>query len=127
MTTYTEIHESFNIAELQLIKNALTNHDIEYRVLNEMLLQVGNAEVMGYSGARVQVDSLKVGQAKQLLQELELVGSDQTLEGEDTFFTPILKITNRIPLINWLDPVLQFLVFILLVAILVFGVLFWLG
>jgi hypothetical protein len=124
---YTEIHESFNIAELQLIKNALTNNDIEYRVLNEMLLQVGNAEVMGYSGARVQVNSLQVGRAKQLLQELDLLGSDQTLEGEDDLFAPILKITGRIPFLNWLDPVLQFLGFILLIAILVFVVLFWLG
>ncbi|MEM1325413.1 MAG: DUF2007 domain-containing protein [Bacteroidota bacterium] len=127
MITYTEIHESFNIAELQLIKNALTNHDIDYRVLNEMLLQVGNAEVMGYNGARVQVDSLKVGQAKRLLHELNLVGSDQTLEGEDTFLMPVLRLTERIPLLNLLDPVFQFLGLVLLGAILLFAMLFWLG
>lgn len=125
MNDYIDIHESFNIAELQLIKNALSHHDIDYHILNETLLQLGNMEAMGYSGARVQVNSLQATAAKILLDELKLVPLSEAADEEMPFWMErFTKMTDQLPFLNWMAPFLRFLMVVLLSAILLFVLLF---
>jgi len=122
---YIDIYESFNVAELQLIKHALASGDIEFKVFNEILLQAGNAEAMGYSGARIQVHILQVADANRILRELGFKGDASTKEEDQFgFMLRFTELTDRIPLLNRLYPPFRLIIALLVLTLLIFGVLF---
>jgi hypothetical protein len=69
---FVTVYEAYELTELQLIKHAFANADLDFRVLDELSLQTGNTAVMGYSGARVQVPSRRAGLAREVLRELKV-------------------------------------------------------
>ncbi|MEL6944257.1 MAG: hypothetical protein AAFO82_16470 [Bacteroidota bacterium] len=121
---YIDIYESFNVAELQLIKHALANEEVEFKVLNEILLQAGNAEAMGYNGARVQVHIMQVAEANRILRELGFKEASSQEEDQFLFMRQFTELTDRIPLLNRLYPPFRLIIGLLVLILLIFGLLF---
>ena len=67
---YTDIYSTHSVHELGLLKDALHRADIPYKILNEVALHVGNVELVGMEGARLQVEANRKIEAIQLLEEL---------------------------------------------------------
>lgn len=121
---YIDIYESFNVAELQLIKHALSNEDIEFKVFNEILLQAGNAEAMGYSGARIQVHIMQVAEANRILREHGFKGKPSQGDDQFGFMRQFTALTDRIPLLNRLYPPFRLVVGLMILTLLIFAILF---
>ncbi|MEM9887255.1 MAG: hypothetical protein AAF849_15285 [Bacteroidota bacterium] len=111
---YIEIYESFNIAELQLIKHALEKEQIDFKVQNETLLQLGNVEAMGFRGAGVKVEVLDAGKAKQVLIDLGFNTNASDAEEEFELMKRFARFTDQIPLLNWFFPALRLVIFVFL-------------
>ena len=121
---YIDIYESFNVAELQLIKHALTNENIEFKVFNETLLQAGNAEAMGYSGARIQVHIMQVAEANRILREHGFKSASSQEDEQFGFMRQFTELTNRVPLLNRLYPPFRLIVVLMVLTLLIFAILF---
>ncbi|MEM8526967.1 MAG: DUF2007 domain-containing protein [Bacteroidota bacterium] len=120
---YIDIYESFNVAELQLIKHALENENIEFKVFNEILLQTGNAEAMGYSGARIQVHIMQVADANQILRELGFKNTSSQEDDQFGFMLQFTELTDRIPLLNRLYPPFRLVIGLMVLTLLIFAIL----
>lgn len=118
MKEFVTVYEAYDLAELQLIKHAFANADLDFRVLDELSLQTGNAAVMGYSGARVQVTSGRAGLARELLRELELTAGEAS--APPAWLEELGRVTNEWFLIGSLPVPFRLLFFILLAAVLFF-------
>lgn len=118
---FVTVYEAYDLAELQVIKHAFANAELEYRVLDELSLQTGNTAVMGYSGARVQVPSYRAGLARDLLRDLELTNDREVLP--PAWLDRLERTTNEWFLIGSLPTAFRLLLFVLLGAILFFAVL----
>jgi hypothetical protein len=118
---FVTIYEAYELPELQLIKHAFANAELEYRVLDELSLQTGNTALMGYSGARVQVPSARAGMARDLLRELELI--TDTAAEPPAWLEQFGKYTSDWFLIGSLPLAFRLLFFIFLGAVLFFSVL----
>jgi hypothetical protein len=125
MKDFVTVYEAYDLSELQLIKHAFANADLEFRVLDELSLQTGNAAVMGYSGARVQVLSHRAGLARELLQELELAVPHAATSPE--WLTAWERRTNEWFLIGSLPFPVRLLLFLFIVAVLFFAGLWWIA
>ncbi|MEM6700689.1 MAG: DUF2007 domain-containing protein [Bacteroidota bacterium] len=121
---YIDIYESFNVAELQLIKHALKSENIEFKVFNETLLQAANAEAMGYSGARIQVHVMQVAEANRILREHGFKGTSSEGEEQFVFMRQFTAFTDRVPLLNRLYPPFRLVVGLMILTLLIFGILF---
>ena len=121
MKDFVTVYEAYDLAELQLIKHAFANAELDFRVLDELSLQTGNAAVMGYSGARVQVPSDRAGLARELLRELEL--STDGGAPMPAWLEALGRATNEWFLIGSLPLPFRLLFFVLLGALLFFGIL----
>ncbi|MEM0994027.1 MAG: hypothetical protein AAGI49_13395 [Bacteroidota bacterium] len=124
---YIEIYESFNIAELQLIKHALKNEGIDFKVQNETLLQLGNVEAMGYRGAGIKVDVLHATRARQILSQSGFSASKATEEETFLFIQQFTAFTDRIPLLNWMIPALRLVILVFLLTLLILFLLYRFG
>ena len=116
---FVTIYEAYDQTELQVIKHAFANAELDFRVLDELSLQTGNTAVMGYAGARVQVPSHRAGLARELLRELELSTGDPPLP--PAWLTGFERSTNDWFLIGSLPIVFRLLLFVLIAAILFFA------
>lgn len=121
---YIDIYESFNVAELQLIKHALASEDIEFKVFNETLLQAANAEAMGYSGARIQVHIMQVAEANRILREHGFKSASGQEEEQFLFMQKFTALTDRIPLLNRLYPPFRLVIALMVLTLLIFAILF---
>ena len=122
---YIEIHESFNIAELQLIKHALEHDNIDFKIWNETLLQTGNVEAMGYSGARVKVNPLQVGSAKEILAKIVFDSSSEEGTEEFLIMQKFAAFTDRIPVLNWVVAPFRIVAIALILTLILFSLLYW--
>lgn len=116
---FVTIYEAYDQTELQVIKHAFANAELDFRVLDELSLQTGNTAVMGYAGARVQVPSHRAGLARELLQELELSTGETPLP--PAWLTVFERATNDWFLIGSLPIAFRLLFFVLIAAILFFA------
>lgn len=122
---WVNLHECHNVVTLDLIKHALEHANIPYRILFENSLRMGNAVIMGYQGAMVQVDVYDWYEAEELLHALHLLEEKPYGKEINPFVQFTDKITRNIPFFNRLQIPYRLLIlaacfFILLYLTLVF-------
>ncbi|MCB0601421.1 MAG: DUF2007 domain-containing protein [Saprospiraceae bacterium] len=97
---WVHLYECHDVVTLDLIKHALDHANIPCRILFEHSLRMGNAVIMGYQGAIVQVDVYDWYEAEELLDELNLRPDKSSLKPVNPFVRFAEKSTRNIPLIN---------------------------
>ncbi len=73
---YQKVYESFNVAEFQLVKHALTTAGIDFVVWNEAVLQTG-AGFGGSHGARLLVHKEEMHKAHEVLEKFNFLDEEE--------------------------------------------------
>ena len=118
---YTQIHETYEYSELQLIKSAFTAASIDFVVLDEYALESGSGPIMGFSGARIQVRPDQKLDAIQILEDLAFRQSTDYSENDTFEWVSVLEnLTHEIPFINTIVFPYRIIVILFILSALVF-------
>jgi hypothetical protein len=97
---FISIYESNDSFELNIIKIELKRENINFRILNENTLQIGNVYALGNNGAIVQVQEAFLEQAELVLTNLNLI-SVHNQENDKFYIVKYFEeITSSIPILK---------------------------